>query len=123
MRVVNILSRVHFQSFGDIEEAAVIMDRTTGKSRGYGFVSSKQNMDKGILGFFFYVLYSTLLHLPPLRFHCVVGCWDQDYCDSGISMQSDALTTGLDLIHYSARSHQPPLILQSPVGFLYHKIG
>jgi hypothetical protein len=24
----------------------------------------------------FYVLYSTLLHLPPLRFHCVGGCWD-----------------------------------------------
>jgi hypothetical protein len=22
-----------------------------------------------------YVLYSTLLHLPPLRFHCVGGCW------------------------------------------------
>jgi hypothetical protein len=24
----------------------------------------------------FYVLYSTLLHLPPLGFHCVGGCWD-----------------------------------------------
>jgi hypothetical protein len=24
---------------------------------------------------FFYVLYSTLLHLPPLSFHCVGGCW------------------------------------------------
>jgi hypothetical protein len=24
---------------------------------------------------FFYVLYSTLLHLPPLRFHG--GCWDR----------------------------------------------
>jgi hypothetical protein len=23
--------------------------------------------------FFMYVLYSTLLHLPPLRFHCVGG--------------------------------------------------
>jgi hypothetical protein len=23
----------------------------------------------------FYILYSTLLHLPPLRFHCVGGCW------------------------------------------------
>jgi RNA recognition motif-containing protein len=31
--------RAHFQAFGEIEEAAVIMDRTTGKSRGYGFVS------------------------------------------------------------------------------------
>jgi hypothetical protein len=45
-------------------------------------------IEKG--GFFqifsFYVRYSTLLHLPPLRFHCVKGCWDltQDYCDFGI---------------------------------------
>ncbi len=34
--------------------------------------------------FFMYVLYSTLLHLPPLRFRCVFGgCWDrtQDSCD------------------------------------------
>jgi hypothetical protein len=23
------------------------------------------------------VLYSTLLYLPPLRFHCVGECWDQ----------------------------------------------
>jgi hypothetical protein len=36
--------------------------------------------------FFFYVLYSTLLRLPPLIFHCVVGCWDrtQGCCDFGI---------------------------------------
>jgi hypothetical protein len=25
----------------------------------------------------FYALYSTLLHLPHLRFHCDGGCWDQ----------------------------------------------
>lgn len=29
----------YFQQFGDIEEAVVITDRQTGKSRGYGFVS------------------------------------------------------------------------------------
>lgn len=28
-----------FQQFGEIEEAVVITDRQTGKSRGYGFVS------------------------------------------------------------------------------------
>jgi hypothetical protein len=29
-------------------------------------------------GFFsFYIGYSTLLHLPPLRFHCVGRCWDR----------------------------------------------
>jgi hypothetical protein len=26
---------------------------------------------------FMYVLYSTLLHMPPLRLHCVRGCWDR----------------------------------------------
>jgi hypothetical protein len=30
--------REHFEVFGDIEEAVVITDRSTGKSRGYGFV-------------------------------------------------------------------------------------
>ena len=29
------------------------------------------------LDFSFYVRYSTLLHLPPLRFHCVGVCWDR----------------------------------------------
>ncbi len=30
------------------------------------------------LDFFrFFVLYSTLLYLPPLRFYCVWGCWDR----------------------------------------------
>lgn len=31
--------RQFFETFGDIEEAVVITDRQTGKSRGYGFVS------------------------------------------------------------------------------------
>lgn len=31
--------REYFEQFGDIEEAVVITDRQTGKSRGYGFVS------------------------------------------------------------------------------------
>ncbi|XP_078097927.1 RNA-binding protein 24 isoform X2 [Mustelus asterias] len=31
--------RKYFEVFGDIEEAVVITDRQTGKSRGYGFVS------------------------------------------------------------------------------------
>ncbi len=33
--------------------------------------------------FIFFVLYSSLLHLPPLRFHCADGCWDstQDRCN------------------------------------------
>jgi RNA recognition motif-containing protein len=32
--------REYFDKFGDIEEAVVITDRQTGKSRGYGFVSN-----------------------------------------------------------------------------------
>jgi hypothetical protein len=37
-----------------------------------------------------YVLYSTLLHLPPIRFRCVGGCWDrtQGSCDFGIGCQT-----------------------------------
>ncbi len=43
----------------------------------------------GFFGFL-YVLYSTLFHLPLLRFHCVGGCWDQsqDSCDFGIGCQT-----------------------------------
>lgn len=33
--------RNYFETFGDIDEAVVITDRQTGKSRGYGFVSKK----------------------------------------------------------------------------------
>jgi len=33
--------REYFKQFGDIEEAVVITDRQTGKSRGYGFVSAR----------------------------------------------------------------------------------
>jgi hypothetical protein len=42
--------------------------------------------------------YSTLLHLPPLRFHCVGGCWDptQDCCDLALTARRS---------NHSARSH------------------
>ncbi len=41
-------------------------------------------------GDLFYVRYLTLLHLPPLRFHCVGGCWarTQDSCDYVIDCQT-----------------------------------
>jgi RNA recognition motif-containing protein len=35
--------REHFSVYGDIEEAVVITDRQTNKSRGYGFVSIDQS--------------------------------------------------------------------------------
>ncbi len=51
---------------------------------------------KRFSGEFFYIfsiLYSTLLHLPPLRFNCVGGSWDrtQDSCDFGIGFQTPQL--------------------------------
>jgi hypothetical protein len=50
-------------------------------------IQVKKILTGGFFGFFFlYVLYSTLFHLPPLRFQCVGGCSDrtQDCCDFGI---------------------------------------
>lgn len=32
--------RKYFEAYGEIDEAVVITDRQTGKSRGYGFVSN-----------------------------------------------------------------------------------
>jgi hypothetical protein len=39
---------------------------------------------------FFYVRCSALLHLPPLRSHCVGGCWNrtQDCCAFGVDIQT-----------------------------------
>lgn len=34
--------RKYFEAYGDIDEAVVITDRQTGKSRGYGFVSTSK---------------------------------------------------------------------------------
>ncbi len=60
--------------------------------------------------FYFYVLFSTMHHLPPIRFHCFGGCWDRNpgllrlwYCYS-----QTLWPLGIDHIHNSARSH--PLI-------------
>lgn len=36
--------RKYFETFGDIDEAVVITDKQTGKSRGYGFVSSFKSL-------------------------------------------------------------------------------
>jgi hypothetical protein len=43
--------------------------------------------------FYFYVRYTTLLHVPPLRFHCVGGCWDrtQDCCECDFGIDSQTL--------------------------------
>ncbi len=61
-------------------------DVASSSSRIFGFLTTEHNVS--FLGGFFEffsvsVQYSTLFHLPPLRFHCVGGCWDrtQDRCD------------------------------------------
>ncbi len=44
--------RKFFERFGEIDEAVVITDRTTGKSRGYGFVSFVSYLKQNRIGFF-----------------------------------------------------------------------
>ena len=53
--------RKYFEVYGDIEEAVVITDRQTGKSRGYGFVSMV------LVPYVCVVLHCTVVsaHLPP----------------------------------------------------------
>ncbi len=49
----------------------------------YSEVCVRISFFKGRFFCIFLVLYLDLLHLPPLRFHSVGGCWDrtQDSCD------------------------------------------
>jgi hypothetical protein len=49
-----------------------------------------KKLNRGIFRFIYYVPYSELLHLPPLRFRCVGGCLDQtqDFCDFCIGSQT-----------------------------------
>ena len=43
--------RRHFEQHGEIEESAVIFDKETGKSKGFGFVSADQKKQKAFLLF------------------------------------------------------------------------
>jgi RNA recognition motif. (a.k.a. RRM, RBD, or RNP domain) len=52
--------REHFSVYGDIEEAVVITDRQTNKSRGYGFVSSTSNSSPCLHSRHFLFFLSTL---------------------------------------------------------------
>ncbi len=54
-----------------------------------------------------FVLYSTTLHLPPLRIHCVGGCWGSIPGQLRMRLRhwlSDGLSTRLNLNHSSYRS-------------------
>jgi hypothetical protein len=66
--------------------------------------------------FIFFALYSTLLHLPPLRFHCADECWDrtqdrcnrtqdrynrtQDRCIEPMTVAVEPLTVAVHRLHY-----------------------
>jgi hypothetical protein len=59
---------------------------------GYPLLIS-MNFKQGEFLDFFYVLYSTLLHLPPLRFNCVGGSWEV------ISISSEKIRTCIPSIY------------------------
>jgi hypothetical protein len=58
--------------------------------------------------FYCSTLFNKPFHLPPLRFHCVGGCWDRTQlsCDFGIGCQTP-LTSRPDLIHDTVRKENP----------------
>jgi hypothetical protein len=53
----------------------------------------------------YFIFYSTLLCLPPLRFHCVAGL-NPRLLQRLLWQSADTLTARLDLVPYSAKSHQ-----------------
>ncbi len=73
------------EAFSELEESTPTFPPTF-KVDSFFLIFFKGNF----LGFSFYVRYSALLHLPPLRFLCVGRCWDrtQDSCDYGIGCQT-----------------------------------
>jgi hypothetical protein len=60
--------------------------------RIFMFLGRVRKLKEDFVGFFLsmYDTYSTLLHLPPLRFRCIGGCWDrtQDSCEYGTGCQT-----------------------------------
>ncbi len=44
------------------------------------------------------MLYSTLLRLPPLRFHCIRGCWDRTVATSASVVRRQKYKTLLKLV-------------------------
>ena len=63
--------RAHFEAYGDILEAVVITDRTTGRSKGYGFVRTPSSS----AFFLVRICCAGLGVLGPYVFF--LFCWDQ----------------------------------------------
>lgn len=66
--------REHFNVYGDIEEAVVITDRQTGKSRGYGFVS----VQWFIYAVLFYLSFFLPRHFILLFYLCLISMMQQN---------------------------------------------
>jgi hypothetical protein len=69
------LTKKYLQSFWE-------QDISSGSSSGLFHYWDKKDIKSfflifGGIFYFLFVLYSALLHLPPLRFHCADGCWDR----------------------------------------------
>jgi hypothetical protein len=67
-------------------------------------------MSRGI--FYFYVRYSTLLHLPPLRFHCVGGRWDRTQVV--VVYTSCSIVTQTQLHSHPNIARRPPASTDDP---------
>jgi hypothetical protein len=80
-----------------------------------------QFLNRGIFLIFSY-RYSTLLHLPPLRFCCVRGCWDRTQdCLRFQHRQPDAPNHSARSHPHSARSH-PHSARSHPLSARFHPL-
>jgi hypothetical protein len=80
------VQRVDGGRVGDDEDGDTALLHLPGKKSEYTVQLNYIANNKGgyLCDFFFFkIVYSTLLHLPPLRFHCADGCWDRprDRCN------------------------------------------
>lgn len=62
--------RRYFEQFGEILEAVIITDKNTGKSKGYGFVSSLISMSIiiAVISFEIFFLLILIMNMNRLRF-------------------------------------------------------
>ncbi len=96
----NMPARVRISCMALIVSSSILSPSSeTAQYLAMNYIKKCKYVHKGIFWVCFMYVISTLLHLRPLRFHCVGGCWDrsQDCCYFGIDSQT--------LYYHSARSH------------------